>query len=131
MGNFKKPCFTLLAGPAKGTSDVGEQLAFQNLSGQGSAVQGNERAMPAAAAVMDALGENFLAGSCFALNEDGRICYGEVLCQADRFLQLATRADDLFKTMLGNVASGKQPSTNFGFDLLKFRYLLEVDDGPD
>ncbi len=56
-------------GPGEGTFDVAEHFRFHQLGGQGGAVDGHEGCVFARAVMMQGPGDQFLAGSAFAVNQ--------------------------------------------------------------
>jgi hypothetical protein len=55
-------------GAGEGTAPVAEQVAFEELAGDGGAVNGDERFLGAIGEGVDGTGEDFLAGAAFARN---------------------------------------------------------------
>ena len=69
MGLLKKPHLPAFAGSGKGAFHITEQFALQKVFRKGGTVNGHKRPIFPAAAVMYALGKQFLAGPCFPHND--------------------------------------------------------------
>ena len=63
MGRLKDAGFPLLGCSGERSFHVAEKLAFQQVGGEGGAVDGDEGLAGPPAGVMDTLGEEFLAGA--------------------------------------------------------------------
>ncbi len=101
MRRLEQTGLAALSRAAEGAFLVAEQLAFQQRLGKRRAVDRHEGAMRAAAGVMDALGQQLLAGAAFAGDEDGRIGQRIALGQAQQLAIGQTVAADLLQPVLG------------------------------
>ncbi len=72
VGHFHEP-FSRRVGPGEGPFAVSEEFAFDQVFRQRPAVHGHERAVDPQAQLVNAAGDEFLAGARFALNHHGRI----------------------------------------------------------
>ena len=64
-------------GAGERPADVPEELALEQGLADAGAVDGDERALPAPGAVVDAAGEQFLAGAAFAFQQHDAVVGGD------------------------------------------------------
>ena len=83
-----------LGGAGEGTALVTEEFAFQEISGNGSAVDGDERLGGATAVLIDGAGDEFLAGAGLAENKDGDGGVGDATDAFVNFLHRFAIADE-------------------------------------
>ncbi len=95
----------------EGAFFVAEQFAFDQRGDQRSAVHGHERTVGQSAAEMNGAGDQFLAGSAFAGNQDRSARVLEARDQAQHVLNFGGRTDDA-------VQGG------FGFDAFAEKLIL-------
>jgi hypothetical protein len=81
-------------GPGEGALLVAEQFGFQQVLGDGGAVDGHEGAVPARAGAMDELGQQFLAGAALGLDEDGGAAVRGATGQGQGFNQHGILGED-------------------------------------
>ena len=87
-------------GVGERAADVTEQLAFQDVLAQRGAVQRDERLVLAWAVLMDRLGDQFLAGARFALDQYAGVGRRDPLEAVDHGVHLRARADHPFEAEL-------------------------------
>ena len=78
---------------------MAEQRRFEQLAGDGAAVEHDEGAVLAGAVAVDLLGEQLLAGSGLAFDEHGRVGGGHVVEQTEQPAQLGVAADQRAVTL--------------------------------
>lgn len=66
-------------GTGEGAAFVAEEFAFEQLWGEGGAVDDDEFGFGSAAEVVEGVGDEFLAGTAFAFDEDGGACGSDLL----------------------------------------------------
>jgi len=129
VGQFKHAGLAALARPGKGPFFVAEELAFEQMFGQGRAVQSHKGASVPLAEVVYALGKQLFAGAGFAFNKDGggavRIAFG----LGHHLPQRAFGADDVRKIVFGHQPLAGQLHARFRLDLLDFGKFLKNNDG--
>src|ERR1051325_9489012 len=74
---------------------VAEKLRLDEVCRQGRAVDLDERALPPPARRVDGAGDEFFAGACLALDENGRVGRGDLFDLEEYILERITLADDL------------------------------------
>jgi hypothetical protein len=94
-----RACLCLLRDRSgKGAFLVTEQLAFQQIQRNGSAIQLYEGAPASRAEVVNRLRDQFLAGACLSFDKNGGICRGHALDLFKYRLQGGALAYDLLKS---------------------------------
>ena len=76
MGQFEA-AFALVQRAGEGAFFVAEKFAFDEVFGNGGAIDLDERRAGARALAVKRAGDQFLAGAAFALNEDGGLGAGD------------------------------------------------------
>ena len=94
-----------MIGAGEGTALVAEEFAFEQCLGEGGAVDGQERAIAAAAVVIDGPRHEFLAGTALAEDQDHRVLRGDPTDGLVDLLHGRGVADDLVGVACG-VAGG-------------------------
>ena len=84
----------LLDGAGEGAAFVAEELRFQQVFGDGAAVDGDERLLGARAEIVQGAGEGLLAGAAFAEQEHGDVGGGEAFDGAADLQHRVRRGDD-------------------------------------
>lgn len=79
VGKFKQTQLAAFFGAGKGALFLSEELALQKCIGDGGAVDGQKRSVPAEREVVDGLGEELLARAAFPHNEYGQIGQSHLL----------------------------------------------------
>ena len=91
---------------------VAEELALEELLGDGGAVDGDERRRRARAVLVDGAGDELLAGAALAGDEDGHVLRGDA---ADGLVDLEHRgvgAEE--RPLLGGLERGLGPDRDLG-----------------
>ena len=83
---------------------IPEQFAFDQVAGNGGAVDRHERPFGPLAFVMDGLGKKFLARPAFALDQDDAVVTGILLCQGNGLQHGRVPRQDIIEGILGPVA---------------------------
>src|ERR1051325_1088127 len=76
---------------------VAEQLRFDQILRDRGAVDLDERPLRPLAVVMNGVGDQLLAGSVLALNQDVRLAGGDAFDELEQLLHLLALADDVLK----------------------------------
>ena len=100
VGQLEQP-FLVGYGPGKGASDMAEKLTLQQGFRQCRAVLGDERPIFQGPVVMDDLGDEFLAGTCFSLNQHGGWDVDYFLHKPEQPAHRGARADDFLEAGFG------------------------------
>ena len=98
-----KAAFAFVGGPGEGSLFVPEEFAFDEVLGQGGAVELDEGAVLAVGVAVHRVGDEFLAGAVFALDKHGGIGLGD--------------APDEFAELIGGIAFAE----DFIFGILGFQ----------
>ena len=116
-------------------SFVAEQFAFQQLFGNGGAVDREERLLAAVAVMVNGAGDEFLAGAAFAGDERGGVAGGDLADELEDLLHRLAAADDAQFVILGfeqrlvgddllHVARGLE---RVGDDFLELRHVERLE----
>ena len=81
-------------GAGEGAFFVAEQFAFEQVFGDGGAVDGEERGLGAMAVMIDGAGDEFLAGAAFAGDERGGVRLRDLADELEDLLHRLAAADD-------------------------------------
>ena len=94
----------------EGAAFVAEQFAFQQLLGDGGAVDREERLLAAVAVMINGAGDQFLAGAALAGDERGGVGGGDLADELEDLLHRLAAADDAQLVILGSrAAAGRKP----------------------
>src|SRR5262244_2342566 len=93
-------CRRAVQGSRESTLFMAEEFALNQIGGNSAAVYFDKRPLPAWAQVMYGSGDEFLAGSGFAANQNGRIAGSDLFYAPQNFLESGTPTDNLFEIML-------------------------------
>ena len=107
-------------GAGKGSFLMPEQLALQQLCGNGAAVDRHKRFIPARGMIMQVTGDHFLAGTGFTGDQNADVFISHLLHQLAHLLNLATGAHQ----------TAEQLNTPLLPPLLAATELVVVDLGP-
>lgn len=88
---------TVLVGDraGEGALAMAEEFGFEEVFGEGGAIDGDEGGVVAAGIVVEGAGDEFLAGAAFAEDEDGGFGIGDAFDHAEDVLHALAGADDL------------------------------------
>ena len=96
----------LADGAGEGAFFVAEEFAFQEVLGDGGAIDADVIVLAAAAQAVERAGDQFLAGAAFAQDQDGGVGGGDVSDELAQFVHLGGFADDLVELVsLGGVGA--------------------------
>ena len=96
------------------SAPVAEQLAFEKLVGQRRAVLDDERLVPAKAVVVESAGDQLLAGSGLARDQDRDVVRRDPPHAGADFVHGARRvADDTVVALIGLAKPWRRPATTF------------------
>lgn len=79
----------------EGALTMAEEFGFEEVFGEGGAIDGDEGGVVAAGIVVEGSGDEFLAGAAFAEDEDGGVGIGDAFDHAEDVLHALAGADDL------------------------------------
>ena len=85
-------------GAGEGAFFVAKELAFEEVFGDGTAIEGDHLVLAARAVLMDRLGDEFLAGAAFARDKHRRVSACDPPNQFEHILEGPRHADDLHPT---------------------------------
>jgi hypothetical protein len=91
-------------GAGEGAFFVAEELAFDEVFGDGGAIEGDEGAGVAGAFAVERAGDELLAGAAFALDEDGGVGAGDAAEEGPEFLDGRALAEELTAGVFGVLA---------------------------
>jgi hypothetical protein len=94
-----KPAFAIADGVCERSANVAEKLGFEKLFGDRTAVDCDEHFFSPSAVVVESAGDQFLAGSAFAGDEDGTVGVGNLLDEFKYLSQRLATADDAVEFM--------------------------------
>ena len=118
--------FRHLEAPAPGADRAGErpllvteQLTLEELRGDGSAVDGHERLVTPAGAIVDVSRHHFLAGAGLAEDQHLRVGVGNLVYQLAHFPYARAAADEVSEQLDGPLLTVKMPMLTVRDDLLQ------------
>jgi len=113
VGFFKKPRL-VPQGARKGAAGMAEQLALQELVGNGAAVDGDERALPSSPPVVDGPGDKLFACAALPIDENRGVGLldsvdqgtdeGEGPAGPDERVRTPDRAEGIFRRGVANAS---------------------------
>ncbi len=101
MGLFEDALLAALAGAGEGAVLVSEERALHQTFGQRAAIDGDEGFVGPVRAIVDGLGEEFLAGAAFADEDYGGLGFGRALPPFEDLCQGAVLAHDVRPVVFG------------------------------
>src|SRR4030065_1807697 len=99
MGLFKPAVFSTICS-RESALFIAEKFTLHQGLGQSAAIDGHERLITAPAQVMNPPGDQLLACSAGALNDDGHARRSDNLDLSEDLLSLGTSSHDLFNTLV-------------------------------
>ena len=129
VGHFKHAGLAAFARAGKSALVVAEKLAFQQLFGQGGAVDGHKGPLFSVAAVVDALSQQLFARARFPFNQDRGVAFGKAFGLGEHLRHFAFGADNVAELVFGHQPFVRQLDARLHFRLLDFGQFLKGDDG--
>src|SRR5690606_39173106 len=91
---FAEKALAIAIGAREGPAHVAEELAFEQVLGDGAAVDGDERLFRPGAGFVDGAGDHFLAGAALAGDEDGDVGVLDAVDERENPSNRVAAADD-------------------------------------
>ena len=105
-GQFEFADLAVFAGTGESAALIAEQFGFQQFLRNGGTVQADKGLMTDQTGIVDGLGEELLAGTTFALDQNAGITAGNGLSEMLQVQHFLIVGDDIVEVILGSVHLG-------------------------